>query len=334
MSPGPGRGGAGRHAGPFLARTGVEAGAVSLFIHGTTLAVNTLLQRTGDPVGLIVTRGFRDLLELRRLRLREAQNYFMEKPEALVPRHLVREVSERLLTSGRTYRPLVAAEVETAADELVRAGCRAIAVCFLHSYADGRHEREASGIIRARQPDVYVSTSHELWPQRREYERGLVTVVNAHVGARVREYFARLGSGLRGLGSWRAPILSMRSNGGVMTARSAGDLPVHTLFSGPAAGVMGAAWVARQAGWAHVITLDMGGTSADVSVVDGEPAYSTEASVGEFPVIMPSVDISSIGAGAARSRGWIPGASQGGSPVGGIRIRGPHATGGAASSRP
>ena len=105
----------------LLARTGVEAGAVSLFIHGTTLAVNTLLQRTGDPVGLIVTRGFRDLLELRRLRLREAQNYFMEKPEALVPRHLVREVSERLLTSGRVYRPLVAAEVETAADELVRA---------------------------------------------------------------------------------------------------------------------------------------------------------------------------------------------------------------------
>ena len=281
----------------LLARTGVEAGAVSLFIHGTTLAVNTLLQRTGDAVGLIVTRGFRDLLELRRLRLREAQNYFMEKPEALVPRHLVREVSERLLTSGRTYRPLVAAEVETAADELVRAGCQAIAVCFLHSYADGRHESEASRIIRARHPDVYVSTSHELWPQRREYERGLVTVVNAHVGARMREYFARLGSGLRGLGSWRAPILSMRSNGGVMTARSAGDLPVHTLFSGPAAGVMGAAWVARQAGWAHVITLDMGGTSADVSVVDGEPAYSTEASVGEFPVIMPSVDISSIGAG-------------------------------------
>ena len=96
-------------------------------------------------------------------------------------------------------------------------------------------------MIRARHPDVYVSTSHELWPQRREYERGLVTVVNAHVGARMREYFARLGSGLRGLGSWRAPILSMRSNGGVMTARSAGDLPVHTLFSGPAAGVIGAA---------------------------------------------------------------------------------------------
>jgi N-methylhydantoinase A/oxoprolinase/acetone carboxylase beta subunit len=107
----------------LLARTGVEAGAVSLFIHGTTLAVNTLLQRTGDPVGLIVTRGFRDLLELRRLRLREAQNYFMEKPEALVPRHLVREVSERLLATGERYRPLVPAEVEAAADDLVRAGC-------------------------------------------------------------------------------------------------------------------------------------------------------------------------------------------------------------------
>ena len=187
--------------------------------------------------------------------------------------------------------------MEAAADDLVRAGCRALAICFLHSYVDGRHEREAARLIHARHPDVYVSTSHELWPQRREYERGLVTVINAHVGGRMREYFGRLRSGLLGLGSWRAPILSMRSNGGVMTARSAGELPVHTLFSGPAAGVMGAAWVARQAGWPHVITLDMGGTSADVSIVDGDPSYSTEASVGEFPVIMPSVDISSIGAG-------------------------------------
>ena len=125
----------------LLARTGVDAGSISLFIHGTTLAVNTLLQRSGDPVGLIVTRGFRDLLELRRLRLREAQNYFMEKPEALVPRHLVREVSERLLATGEQYRPLVPGEVEAAADELVRGGCRALAICFLHSYIDGAHDR-------------------------------------------------------------------------------------------------------------------------------------------------------------------------------------------------
>src|SRR5262249_8869640 len=170
-----------------------------------------------------------------------------------------------LLATGERYRPLLAGEVETAADELVRAGCRALAVCFLHSYVDGAHEREAARLIRARHPDVYVSTSHELWPQRREYERGLVPGMNAHGGGRMREYFDRLGAGLRGLGSWHARILSMRSNGGVMTARSAGELPVHTLFSGPAAGVMGAAWVARQAGWPHVITPAMGGTSADGS---------------------------------------------------------------------
>ncbi len=280
-----------------LGRAGVAAEAVALFIHGTTLAVNTLLQRSGDPVGLVVTRGFRDLLELRRLRLREAQNFFMDKPEALVPRHLVREVGERLLPTGEVYRPLPAGEVEAAADELVRAGCRALAICFLHAYADGRHEREAAARARARHPGIYVTASHELWPQRREYERCLVTVINAHMGGRMRGYFERLEAGLRALGRWHAPILSMRSNGGVMTARSAGELPVHTLFSGPASGVMGAAWVARQAGWERVITLDMGGTSADVSVVDGGPSYSTEATVGEFPVIMPSIDISSIGAG-------------------------------------
>src|SRR5262245_21316455 len=280
-----------------LARAGVAPEVVALFVHGTTLAVNTLLQRSGDSVGLIVTRGFRDLLELRRLRLREAQNFYMDKPEALVPRHLVREVGERRLASGEAYRPLPAGEVEAAADELVRAGCRSVAICFLHAYADGGHEREAAARVRARHPGVYVTTSHELWPQRREYERALVTVVNAHVGGRMRTYFERLETGLRGFGRWRAPVLSMRSNGGVRTARSAGELPVHTLFSGPASGVIGAAWVAARAGWPRVITLDMGGTSADVSVVDGGPAYSTEAMVGEFPVIMPSIDISSIGAG-------------------------------------
>jgi N-methylhydantoinase A len=281
----------------LLERAGATAGGVVAFIHGTTLAVNTLLQRSGDRVGLIVTRGFRDLLELRRLRLREAQNFFVDKPEALVPRELVREVSERLLVSGEEYRPLDRTEVERAADELVAAGCRAISICFLHSYVDGAHERAARSLVEARHPGIYVCTSHELWPQRREYERGLVTVMNAHVGGRMREYFGRLERGLRGLGDFRAPVLSMRSNGGVMTARSAGELPAHTLFSGPASGVIGAAWVAAQAGWPRVITLDMGGTSADVSVVDGGPAYSTEAMVGEFPVIMPSIDISSIGAG-------------------------------------
>jgi N-methylhydantoinase A len=281
----------------LLGRAGITADAIALFIHGTTLAVNTLLQRSGARVGLIVTRGFRDVLELRRLRLREAQNFFMDKPEALVPRHLVREIGERLLVTGEVYRALDPAEVTAAADELVAAGCEALSVCFLHSYVDGRHEREAAAVIRARHPGVYVSCSHELWPQRREYERCLVTVMNAHVGARMRAYFDRLETGLRSLGQWRAPVLSMRSNGGVMTARSAGELPVHTLFSGPAAGVIGAAWVARQAGWPRVITLDMGGTSADVSVVNEGPGYSTEATVGEFPVIMPSVDISSIGAG-------------------------------------
>ena len=281
----------------LLGRGGGTAADVVAFIHGTTLAVNTLLQRSGDRVGLIVTRGFRDVLELRRLRLKGAQNFFTDKPEALVPRFLVREITERLLVSGEEYRPLVPAEVERAADELVGAGCRALSVCFLHSYVDGSHERQAAAQIQARHPAVYVCTSHELWPQRREYERCLVTVMNAHVGGRMREYFGRLERGLRGLGDFRAPVLSMRSNGGVMTARSAGELPAHTLFSGPASGVIGAAWVAGQAGWPRVITLDMGGTTADVSIVDGGPVYSTEAMVGEFPVIMPSVDISSIGAG-------------------------------------
>lgn len=280
----------------ILTAVGANASDLGMFIHGTTVALNTLIQRSGAQVGLIITDGFRDLLELRRLRLKEPQNFYADRPQPLVPRRLVREVSERMLADGSVYVPLSKDEVADAARWLADQGCSAIAVCFLHAYANGAHEQAARKTVEESSPGVYVCTSHEVWPQWREYERSSATVINAHVGARMRAYFAQLEGDLRASG-YRGPILSTKSNGGVMTARSAGQNPVETLFSGPASGVIGANYLAGLIGEPRIITLDMGGTSTDVSVLNGGYTYTTEASVGDLPVVLPAIDISSIGAG-------------------------------------
>jgi N-methylhydantoinase A len=284
-------------------RLSIAPASISYFVHGTTLAVNTLIERSGARAGLFVTRGFEDLLELRRLRLPDPQNFFTDAPIPLVERSHVRGIDERMAADGRVKRRVALDNAVTAAAELVAAGCTAIAVCFLHAYANDAHEREVKAEVSRRFPDLYLCTSSEVWPQRREYERALLTTINAHVGDRMRRYFRDLEEGLRNLGV-RAPLLSTKSNGGVMTARTAGHRPVETLFSGPASGVIGAHWVASHAGFPRVITFDMGGTSADVSVVTDRPVYSTEAQAGDFPVLMPSIDVKSVGAGGG-SVAWI-----------------------------
>jgi N-methylhydantoinase A len=280
----------------LLAAERLPFSEISIFVHGTTLALNTVIERSGARVGLIVTQGYRDLLELRRLRLRIPQDFNADRPDPLVPRRLVREVQERMLADGSVYVPLDPDQVRAAVGDLEAHGCTAFAICFLHAYANGAHERMARTVIEQTCPKAYVCTSHEVWPQRREYERCLATVVNAYVGSRLTSYFTRLESELRRLGL-TAPVLSTKSNGGMMTARTAGERPIETVFSGPAAGVIGASYLARMIGEEHVITLDMGGTSADVSVMNGGYTFSTDANAGDFPIILPAIDISSIGAG-------------------------------------
>ncbi len=194
-------------------------------------------------------------------------------------------------------------DAEAKAAELVANGSRALAICFLHAYANDEHETAVKRRIEARFPGLFVCTSSDVWPQRREYERALLTTINAHVGERMRTYFRSLEHDLRALGV-TSPILSTKSNGGVMTARTAGERSVETLFSGPSSGVIGAYWVAAQAGFPRVITFDMGGTSADVSVITDRPTYSSEAQAGDFPILMPSIDIKSVGAGGG-SIAWI-----------------------------
>lgn len=282
---------------------GVTTADIEYFVHGTTLGVNTLIQRTGSVTGLLVTKGFRDVLEIGRLRLPDPTNYFVEKTPALAPRRLVREIDERILASGQVVAPLDIAEVHRAVEELVEAGIEALGVCFMHSYKNGAHERESVDYIKENFPGVYVCGSTDIWPQQREYERALVTVINAFIGRRMNEYFSNLGGHVESLGM-PASILTTKSNGGIMTSESAKDAPVETLLSGPASGVIGALYVGRISGNERLIAFDMGGTSSDVAVIDGDVMYSTESSVGDLPIVMPAVDVSSIGAGGG-SIAWV-----------------------------
>lgn len=276
---------------------------VSYFGAGTTLALNTVIQRSGVKTGLLVTQGYRDVLEIRRIRLPDAPSYDAKRPIPLVRRALVREVPERMLADGTVLRPLDDGAAEAAAAELLELGAEAIALCFLHSYANPAHERAARDEIAARWPDLFLCISSETWPQQREYERTLVTVMNAFTGPTMQRYYRRLEEGLRQMGI-HCPILVTQSNGGTMPAADAASTPVRTMLSGPASGVMASVKEAQAAGMTHFFTLDMGGTSADMAVVDGSPRFSTESAIGDYPLFMPAVAISTLGAGGG-SVAWV-----------------------------
>lgn len=284
-------------------RHGASPAHISHFSHGTTLGVNTLLERDGASVGLLVTEGFRDLLELRRLRLPQANNLYAPRPQALAPRRHVAEIRERLAHDGSVIVPIKREDVLEQASKLIDNGVTNIAICFLHAYRHDAHEQQAKIWINEAFPDAYVIGSAELWPQQREYERGLISVINGYIGARMRRYFSTLERKTAELGL-STRIFSTKSNGGVMGLRAAGDRPVETLLSGPASGVIGAAFIGRLIGDDKLLTLDMGGTSVDMSVIDGEVPYSNENTVGEFPVLLPAVDVSAIGAGGG-SVAWL-----------------------------
>ena len=282
----------------ILRREGVSAADLrQYFANGSTLAVNTLIQRSGAVTGLLVTEGFRDVLEMRRTRLPGAPSFYADRPVPLVRRRHVREIRERMRADGTVHVPLNPDEVEAAAHDLLADGVEALALCFLHSYRNPAHEAAAAARLRARFPEVFVSASAEIWPQQREYERALAAVMNAHVGRTLQTYFDDIERGVRALGV-TCPIMTSKSNGGIMTARRAGRVPVETLLSGPASGVIAAATLGRQAGLRDLIAFDMGGTSADVAVVaGGEVPTSTESAVGDFPVVLPAIAAHCIGAG-------------------------------------
>lgn len=293
-------------------------GMVDHFGHGTTVATNTVIEETGAQVGIIVTEGFRDTLFLRRVRFPRPTNMNGPLPSQLVRRRHVVEVSERMNVHGDVLAPVdVDAAMEAARWLIEEQGVSAIAVCFLHAYKNPAHEEAVRQAIEAAYPQVYVSCSASVSPRPREYERFMTTVMNAYVGERMRRYLYALHQRARDTGLGAAPLVT-RSNGGILNIETAGQLPVHTMLSGPAAGVVGARHCAEEAGFGRVITWDMGGTSLDVAVIDGNIRYTEEASVGEHPLFVPTVDVISIGAGGG-SIAWVD-------PVGMLHV-GPRSAG-------
>lgn len=281
----------------------IDPGKIGYFSHGTTLGVNTLLERDGAEVGLLVTKGFRDILELRRLRLPQANNLYAPRPRALAPRRRVAEVNERMGFDGQVIVPIAREDVIAQARALFDGGADNIAICFLHAYRNGDHESLARQWILEEFPGAYVIASAELWPQQREYERALVSVINGYIGARMGRYFKTL-KGKAAAAGVGARIFSTKSNGGVMSVEAAGQRPVETLLSGPASGVIGAAFIGHLMGDTRLLTLDMGGTSVDMALINGEVPYSNENTVGDFTVVLPAVDVSAIGAGGG-SIAWL-----------------------------
>ena len=289
-------------------KSGLSGGAIDELIHGSTIAINTLIERKGAKTGLIVTTGTRDVYIIGRGNRPESYNLLFHRHRPLVSRRLTREISERALASGEIYRPLERTELEDAARFFVENGVEAVAVCFLHSYANPDHERIAGEVIRRAMPGAYVSLSHEILREYREFERMSTTVVNAYVGPRVGGYVKSLASSLGDAG-FRGNLSIMRSNGGVMSPEVATIHPVAMMESGPVGGIIAAARVGTALGYPNVISFDMGGTTAKASLIqDGEPSIAPGYYVGGYasghPVMIPLVDIVEVGAGGG-SIAWI-----------------------------
>ncbi len=273
------------------------ADSVSLILHGSTAALNTMLEDRGARVGLITTRGFRDVYEIgRQWRGDEVFNIFAPAPKMLLTRDRIYDVPERLDFRGNVIEPLDEREVAAAAQRLVAAGVEAIAVCFLFAYANPAHEKQAAAIIRDIAPGLYVSLSHEVNPEWREYERTASTVANAYIGPPVSRYLRELEE----LSLWRFPrsrALMMKSDGGAASARMLSNTPIETVMSGPVAGVIGSRHLGDVKGIENVITFDTGGTSSDMAVLPGRPLFKSEVSVARHPLRTHTVDIETIGAG-------------------------------------
>ncbi|MBI4183922.1 MAG: hydantoinase/oxoprolinase family protein [Proteobacteria bacterium] len=290
---------------------------VSEVLHATTVASNAILEHKGAKTGLITTKGFRDVLEIRRLRMPRLYDLAWEKPVPLVERYLRREVEERLDAKGNVQVKLKEADVRKELDFLLKEKIEALAVCLLHSYANPAHEKRIKEIVQKRAPKLLTCISSEVLPEIREYERTSTTVINAYVMPIVRTYLARLRSELD-RAKIKAPLLLMQSNGGLTPSEAAAEMPCNVIESGPAAGVVGSQQLAHRMGLGKVISFDMGGTTAKASLIEnGEVTRASEYQVGAGIMIgsrlltgagyllkVPAIDLAEVGAGGG-SHVWI-----------------------------
>jgi N-methylhydantoinase A len=305
----------------FIAR-GVAPETIEFFAHGTTITTNALLEMRGAKVGLLITKGFRAVQEIQsQARDGNLFDYFYAKPAPIAPQSLTKEIPERSDYQGNVLTPLDHAAVRTAARELKAAGVQSIAVCYLFSFANPAHEEETRRLIRAEHPDAHVSLSSEVLPRLREWPRLSTTLINAYLEPVMIHYIDHLNTGLDQAGVRTQQRFLMQSNGGVMpfSAAIAGGRTVHTLLSGPAAGAQAAAWLAERDAGRGLVTLDMGGTSADIAFIEGGvPLEVTEGVIARRQIDVPALDMTTISAGGG-SIAWVDG--------GGFLNVGPHSAG-------
>jgi len=292
--------------------------SVKFFIHGTTVATNTLLQHNGAPVVLLVTKGFRDVLQIMRQDRPRLYDFFVQRPDPLVPRNLRMEVPERMLYTGKVGVPMSAEAVADLICRVKELDILDVAVCLLHSYANPDHEQRLRSWLEERIPGVRVSLSSEILPEFKEFERMSTTVVNAYVLPKVAKYFQDLDQGLAEA-RIRSRLHIMQSNGGLVPSQTAQRHCVSTILSGPAAGALSGLRLGQQAGFNNLISIDVGGTSADVSVAhDGHLHFAEESEIGGQVIKIPMIDIQTVGAGGG-SIAWID-------RGGGLQV-GPHSAG-------
>jgi N-methylhydantoinase A len=287
-----------------IAKARLDLAQVPLFIHGTTLGLNALLENKGARTALITTRGFRDVLEIGRLDRPHMYDILFRKPPLLVRRQLRCEITERVNHRGEVLVRLDEAETRAAVRWLRQQGISVFAVCLLHSYANPAHEKRVGEIVREEHPGAYVSLSHTILQEFYEYERTVSTVINATIQPLMAKYLDHLWNNLVG-GGFQGGFLITRSAGGAMSHHQAKETPVHTILSGPAGGVQGAVYLANELDMPNLIAIDAGGTSFDVSLIHrGEARVRTEAKVASYKLLLPVVDLETIGAGGG-SIAWI-----------------------------
>ncbi len=284
-------------------RNGIDPAELAYVFHGTTIATNAILEYRGAEAGMITTRGFRDVVHIGRHQRPQHYSIMQEIPwqdRPLVKRRHRKVVTERLVPpQGDVLVPLAEDEVRQAARELRDAGIQSIAICFLFSYLNSAHENEARRIVLEEHPEAFVTTSSSIVAQFREFERFTTAAMNAYIGPPVRNYIRQLENAIRDAGM-KAELRIMRSNGGVATPSTISDFPVLTLLSGPAAGVLGGAVAGALSGHRNLITFDVGGTSADIGVTNEgvfSEATARDTRIAGYPVLVPMIDIHTIGAG-------------------------------------
>lgn len=288
----------------ICAQVGIGYDQITYFIHGTTVATNALLERKGAKTALVTTEGFKDVLEIGKQRRPSLYDFWAKRPKPPIPRHLIFEVPERVLFDGTVEQALDEDTARSVARRIKEEQVESVAVCFLNSYQNGQNELAMKRILQEELPGTVVAISYETLPEIREYERTCTTAVNAYLMPKVQMYINNLVAKKDELGV-KPELHVMQSNGGIMSAEVAANRSVHTVFSGPAGGVLGGIYISELIGDKNVITMDMGGTSTDIVLIEkGEIRLTTDGEIGNFPIKVPMIEMHTIGTGGG-SLAWI-----------------------------